>query len=229
MLYGYKYINGKPRTYCKCIGIDNNEYIIRADALRKGVTKHVGDRTGKPNCAKDICNQKFGLLTALYPTNKRSQNGNVIWHCHCDCGKDIDVAVSNLLRQHTLSCGCRHRSKWEVFIGNYLNTLNINYVTEHRFKNCTNLKGSDTLPFDFYIKDLNAVIEYDGLHHYEPVVGWGGDEKFKITQENDKIKNNYCKNNGIRLLRIPYFFDKNKIKEAINQFITRNDHSLLSN
>ena len=47
--------------------------------------------------------------------------------------------------------------------------------------------------------------------------------------ENDKIKNKYCKDKGIRLLRIPYFYDENKIKEVINQFITRNDHSLLSN
>ena len=229
MLYGYRYISGKPRTYCKCIGIDEKEYIIRADALNRGITKHIGERTGKPNCLKDVYNQRFGLLTALYPMNKRSKNGCVIWHCRCDCGNDTEVSVGDLLRGHTLSCGCRHRSKWEIFIENYLNTLNINYKTEYRFKDCTNSKGSDTLPFDFYIEELKVIIEYDGLHHYEPVTGWGGEEKFQITQENDKIKNKYCKDKGIRLLRIPYFYDENKIKEVINQFITRNDHSLLSN
>jgi len=32
---------------------------------------------------------------------------------------------------------------------------------------------------------------------------------FKSTKQKDKIKNRYCKNNNIKLLRIPYtYFDK---------------------
>ena len=33
MLYGYRYNNGKPRTYCKCYSQDGDEVIVRADAL----------------------------------------------------------------------------------------------------------------------------------------------------------------------------------------------------
>ena len=37
-------------------------------------------------------------------------------------------------------------------------------------------------------------------------------KKLKKNQENDKIKNQYCKNNNIKLVRIPYWdFEKNKI------------------
>lgn len=60
MLYQYKIKPSikKARTYCRCIGVDNKEYIIRADALTSGATKFIKGamRAGKPI---DITNQKF--------------------------------------------------------------------------------------------------------------------------------------------------------------------------
>ena len=41
----------------------------------------------------DISNQKFGYLTALYPTRLY---GRFAWHCKCDCGREIDVESNNL-------------------------------------------------------------------------------------------------------------------------------------
>ena len=218
MLYGYRETSGKPRTYCRCIGIDGNEYIIRADALRRGITTKV-DRAGIMR-NQDVTNIKFGLLTALYPTSQKASNGNNIWHCKCDCGNECNVAMSYLKSGHTRSCGCRHRSKWEDFICEYLCGLHISFEEQKRFKDCTNKKGSDMLPFDFYLPKYNLLIEYDGLHHYEPVNGWGGEEKFLKTKENDKIKNKYCKDTGIRLLRIPFYYSKDEIISSINQFIS---------
>ncbi len=55
---------------------------------------------------KDITNQRFGKLTALYPTEKRTKDGNVIWHCVCDCGNETDVSRRCLVRGNTHSCGC---------------------------------------------------------------------------------------------------------------------------
>lgn len=218
MLYGYKYINNKPRTYCRCIGIDGNEYIIRADALRRGATTSI-KKVGHKTVAKDITNMRFGYLTALYPTEKRKSNGSVVWHCRCDCGNEVDVSSGSLIREHTRSCGCRHASKWEDFISHYLKSLRVQFETEKRFENCTNSKGSDMLPFDFYLPDYKSLIEYDGQHHFEPIKGWGGEDKFRITQENDRIKNQFCKDNNYNLLRIPFTHSKEQIIEDINLFL----------
>ncbi len=54
---------------------------------------------------KDITNQRFGKLTALYPTDKRTKEGNVVWHCICDCGNETDVGSSSLRKGNTQSCG----------------------------------------------------------------------------------------------------------------------------
>ncbi len=221
MLYQYKIkpsIN-KARTYCRCIGIDNNEYIICADALTSGATKFIKGAM-KAGTPVDITNQKFGHLTAKYPTKKRASNSGIIWHCECDCGGEIDVTSNNLIRGHTRSCGCNHRSKYEEFIHDYLTSLNIFFKEEERFDDCRNSKGSDMLPFDFYIPEYNKIIEYDGLHHYEPIESRGGEEKFKRIQENDAIKNKYCADHNIELLRIPYTDSEEEIINKINCFMS---------
>jgi hypothetical protein len=214
MLYGYQFSSGKPRTYCRCCSQNGEEVIVRADALQSGATKSMKG-AGKTGKKIDISDMRFGLLVAVEPTNKRANNGSVIWKCVCDCGNYAEVSVGNLMRGHTLSCGCRHQSKWEMFIGDYLTLLNITFQPQKRFYDCTNRKQTDTLPFDFYLPDYNICIEYDGEHHFRPMEMWGGYDKFIINQENDNIKNEYCKNNNITLLRIPYTYSKEDIKNEI--------------
>lgn len=56
----------------------------------------------------DLRNQRFGFLTALYPTEKRYR-GNVYWHCICECGKEVDVLGVSLKGGNTQSCGCKKK------------------------------------------------------------------------------------------------------------------------
>lgn len=102
MLWNYE---NKHRTYCRCIGIDQNEYIIRQDALTSGVT-HTIHGACSGGIRHDISGQKFGRLTALEPTAERASNGGVRWKCMCDCGNIIYPTMNNLTRGHTTSCGC---------------------------------------------------------------------------------------------------------------------------
>lgn len=211
MLYHYE---GKRRTYCRCMTIYGDIVVVRADALQSGATQHAkgAGKTGKP---MDIKGKRFGLLVAINPTEKRASNGSVIWECECDCGNITYVPAGQLIRGHTLSCGCRHKSKWEMFIDDLLTELNVDFIPQKRFSDCMNKKCTDVLPFDFYLPNYNIIIEYDGEHHFQPVKGWGGEEKFKITQQNDLIKTNYCKLNNINLLRIPYTYTEDDIKNEI--------------
>ena len=71
------------------------------------------------------------------------------------------------------------------------------------------------LRFDFAIfndidkTDLKCLIEYDGKQHFEQIDYFGGENGFLYTQHNDKIKNYYCNDNNIELIRIPYWEYKN--------------------
>ena len=114
-------------------------------------------------------------------------------------------------------CGCPkcNRSKGELKISLWLDKNNIFYEPQMRFDDCCDTKP---LPFDFYIPALNVAIEYDGKQHFEPIEHFGGEESFEILQKHDAIKNEYCKNNGISLLRIPYY-KYNNIEEELNNFL----------
>lgn len=88
----------------------------------------------------------------------------------------------------------------------------IQYARQKTFKKCRHKKP---LHFDFYIllDGYQILIEFDGMQHYEPVEAWGGEERLKIIQLRDSIKNNFAKKYGFYLIRIPYW-DIDKI-EAI--------------
>jgi very-short-patch-repair endonuclease len=72
--------------------------------------------------------------------------------------------------------------------------------------------------YDFYIKELNLIIEYDGEYHYLPI---RGKDKLAEQKRKDQIKNGYCKQKKIRLLRIPYT-EKDNIRQIINNYLKKN-------
>jgi len=115
---------------------------------------------------------------------------------------------------HSNGSGCPKclESIGEKRIRIFLEENNIKYFQEYRFKDC---KFKKELPFDFYLEDLNTVIEYDGKQHFEPVDYFGGLEGFLKTQR-DKIKTEYCLENNIRIIRIGYFEDVEEVLEVIS-------------
>ena len=71
--------------------------------------------------------------------------------------------------------------------------------------------------FDFYLTKHNICVEYDGIQHFESVEYFGGEQVFNETKIRDEIKNEYCKNNNIHLIRISY---KDNIIEKLNYELT---------
>ena len=104
------------------------------------------------------------------------------------------------------SCSCKE-SKGESRIREFLEQNHIMFEQEKIFDDCKDVRS---LPFDFYLPKYNLIIEFDGQHHFYEV-GFGN---FESTQKHDKIKNQYCKNNNIGLLRISYL-DGNDIEKII--------------
>ena len=168
---------------------------------------------------KDITNQRFGKLIALKPTNKRQGKNQVIWKCKCDCGSITYVTTGHLISGHTTSCGCSN-SKGELKISQFLQKLNIDFEYQKTFDQCLNPKTNAKLKFDFYLPNYNCCIEYDGIQHFEYVQYFENKDSFKERSFRDSLKNEYCKNNNIKLIRIPYtdfnLIDEEFLLEKIN-------------
>ena len=143
-------------------------------------------------------------LLSIYKNSKTSDevlcpNGH-IWKCSFD----------NFKRGRNCP-HCKRVSKGEDRIKEILQSYNIKYTHQYKTDECRYIYP---LPFDFYLDDLNIIIEYDGIQHFEEVKNWGGLEKLKLTQEKDLIKENYCLQNNIILIRIAYW-DFDNIEEIL--------------
>lgn len=113
-------------------------------------------------------------------------------------------------------CPVCKESKGERLISQILQNYNIAYVSQKTFDD---LRHKMLLKFDFYLPELNMCIEYDGEQHFRPILGWGGDELFKELQIRDKLKNEYCKENNIPLLRLTYKDTDELVRRKILEFL----------
>ena len=128
---------------------------------------------------------------------------SVIWKCRCSCGNITYVTAGHLKSGHTVSCGCV-KSKGERKICSLLRDNNIAFIQQKTFDSCR-FKNNYKAKFDFYLPELNCLIEYDGEQHFDcNRHGWNNEDNFKKIQANDEYKNSWCKNNNILLIRIPY-------------------------
>lgn len=153
---------------------------------------------------KDLTNQRFGTLVVLYPLNERAElSGNYIWHCKCDCGNEIDVIGSRLTGGYTTSCGClyqRRKSQYSEKIKQILIDNNINFQEEYLIH--YNDKDKHFGFLDFYLIDYNIGLEIQGQQHYDINHPW-------YRPSYDTRKREFCKNNNIKLIEIPYYDYKN--------------------
>ena len=102
-------------------------------------------------------------------------------------------------KSHIDGLGCPNciETKGVKKIANFLTENNILFESQKKFEDCRNILP---LPFDFYIKDFRTCIEFDGVQHFTH----GLIDNFNTLKINDKIKNDYCEDNYINLIRIKY-------------------------
>lgn len=194
-----KKINRSIVWKCKCDCGNYKE--VPTHLLQNGHTRSCGCLIREAH-ANDLAGQKFDKLTVLYPCDYKTDS-NIIWHCKCDCGNECDVKSYLLKKGLTQSCGCISSSIGEMNIQKILNNNNIQYKKEYTIKDLGKLR------FDFAIfknNNLIRLIEFDGIQHFSEHTGvWNSKDSLKERQKRDNIKNKYCKDNNIPLVRIPYW------------------------
>ena len=162
---------------------------------------------------EDLTGRYFGKLKVIQKSEKSGRR--IYWDCECECGNIITVKGDALRQNLQQSCGCI-KSKTENIIANLLKENNILFVSQYSFEELISESGT-RYRFDFGIIKNNKLlylIEYDGEQHFPENIqktGWNTKEHFDIVKKRDNIKNEFCLNNNIPLIRIPYTH-KEKIK-----------------
>ena len=185
-----------------------------------------------PKCISDDIKQRSKLSQDSVKNEINSINNNILLNkeeylnitsvnLKIKCGHCNNIFITSLAsyRRGKIMCdSCSSKeSKHERIIREFLEENNISFEQQKRFDDC---RDNQPLPFDFYLPNFNTIIEYDGEGHYlEKFYSSRFDNPIgalKHTQYHDEIKNNYCKENNINLLRIPYWEGAN-IKEIIKE------------
>lgn len=196
--------------FCKC-HLCNKIYSVSRDSLvnnQSSCCNHCkGEKIRNKVQERGLTTWKkgdrFGLLEILGSDGVKGRHSYV--KCQCDCGNIVSVRTEHLKGQYhgrTISCGCASQSSGELKIIQLLTKYNIDFKTQYRISDF-NISS----PFDFALfqnGELLGLIEYDGEQHFISVDFFGGEEKLKLQQQRDKNKNEWCKKNNIRLIRIPY-------------------------
>lgn len=191
---------------CEC----GKKTIVPTSNLTNGHTTSCGCKRAEvmsKTMTKDITGNKYGRLLVLEETELRSSDGCIVWKCQCDCGNITYVNSNSLKREDIVSCGCL-RSKGEQKINKILFEHNVPYKTQFHFPD---LKDKKYLYFDFAIYNdddtLKCLLEYQGIQHYNEDALHGAWKN--SPRAHDEMKRQYCKNNNITLIEIPYHdFDK---------------------
>ena len=104
-------------------------------------------------------------------------------------------------------------SRGEIKIADVLSEAGLTFQEEYSFQDLVSSSGRP-LRFDFAVfddnGDLDFLIEYQGIQHYEAKSKFGGTSGLRKQQFNDMQKREYCRKNNIVLLAIPYY-DEGKI------------------
>jgi len=119
-----------------------------------------------------------------------------------------------------LNRGCSYCSfsKGELKIKQLFDKNNINYKSQFCF---LDLYDKKSLRFDFAVFDdennLSHLVEYDGPQHTICHKFYGGIDSFLKLQKHDKMKNDYCAEKNIVLIRISYKNYKTfTVKDVLN-------------
>ena len=156
----------------------------------------------------------------IFPPNAYTSGANafVFWKCSL-CGYSWSAPVSRRTGFYKSGCPACSLSRGEKEVSKFLFRNLISFMTQKTFSDCK-WKKYGALKFDFYIKKMNTIIEYDGIQHYEPITFGGISyekslENLEEQKIKDKIKDEYCLEKGIILYRIPYWNFEN-----INSILT---------
>lgn len=213
--------DGRARWHCRCSC--GNEIDVLGKSLRSGNTKSCGclqrRRAAESNMkrAGSLVGKRFGKLLVIeeigFVTHSNGKRRR-LYKCLCDCGNYCEVQHQYLAFGDTISCGCI-RSKGEFQIKQLLQEHQIEFKQEYSF---TNLKDVLPLRFDFAIfknHQLYCLIEFQGEQHSQPSNGFYSADLIK----HDKQKEEYCKQNNIRLEKIYYQKNHNITWEELKEKI----------
>ena len=189
-----KHLKGNGCIYCR------NEMV----GIRHGFTTEQFIRRAEKIHGKGTFDYSLvEYVNTHVPVKIKCQKGHVFEQKPCD-------------HIHGSRCPICHESRGERYIVEYLERNDIEFQREYKIWPQQVLFGRKYFRADFYLPKRNTIIEFHGEQHYRAVPMWDNSaEKLEAQQDRDKRLRDYCKQNSITLIEIPF----NKLN-SINRILS---------
>lgn len=118
-------------------------------------------------------------------------------------------AKDHLSQRGTRCKTCSKKESYgEFLVRRALEELSITFIQQKTFVECINEITGRKFFFDFYLPSHNTIIEFDGEYHFIPQMFGSRNHSIDEIQKRDELKNDFCKANNLRMLRI-HFSNRN--------------------
>lgn len=218
-------------------GIDSKESVWLCTKHNKQFKKVLStmlrtEESGCDECYKERIRRDFSLTTEEFKMRLKQSHSelklvgeyiNFTTPIKVYCTKhdyEFETVPSYIL--HRISCCPKSFKTYkEETMCSLIESWGYRIDRQHTFDGCAD---TNSLKFDCYLPDFNIAIEYDGENHYFPVK-YGtqsledATRKHEYTKRHDEIKNNFCKENNINLIRVPYFEFENMDSFLFDKFV----------
>lgn len=128
----------------------NGYWLCQCDCgntVEASIYKLKSNHTKSCGCLKlnDLTGQRFGRLTVLRRSERKTECRQYYWICQCDCGSVKEVIHSSLTGGTCLSCGCLHsdsvNDRMQRIAALKTNPDTIRYCTKPRKDSKTGITG----------------------------------------------------------------------------------------
>lgn len=191
---------------CKCLICEEEFYGTPRNLLQGRIHKKCANNMAgiKSRKSNDVFLNEVSKDITLLEEYTHS-NAKILCKCN-KCGNEWRVRAKQLVGVRTSGCPTCAESKGEKVINKFCSKHGIH---KKRQKTYSDLRGINNkcLRYDFYLKDYNLLIEYQGQFHdrsgnVELIMS---DEEFAYQQEHDRRKREYASKHNIKLLEIWYW------------------------
>lgn len=156
--------------------------------------KMIGDKLRLSNI--DFINKAKAIHGDKYDydkTNHKSMTYKIIITCKKH-GEFTQTSGNHLSGK---GCPICKASKGELLLEDIFKKHSIKTIQQFKLPNYN-------FEYDFYLPDYNLLIEFHGIQHYEVIDFFGGEERFKYTQQCDAFKRSLAREYRIPLIEFNY-------------------------
>lgn len=202
LLTDYKSANEKITVLC----CNNHEWITTWGKIQSGrKCPYCSGKFNNYETIKTMIESEEGYKLLTFDCNNLRDRLDI----QCNNNHKYSATGSTFKQGHR--CPYCNKSRGEKIISDILYKYDIYYIPQYKFDDC---RFKHVLTFDFYLPEYNMCIEFDGEFHYKPIMGV---DEFAKGYVRDDIKNAYCNENNISLIRIPYWEKENLEQILLNE------------